>query len=462
MRAQASPRLASFGAVFALVGACSLINSPDDVKPQTTDTGGSSSTAGKAADGGKNSPVGGDGQTPPNAGEGGTSSSNGGEIGVAGAGGEATGEDPGPGLNPTTGILVLGSQDTKKTRHLSVLNGRTGKELAVETLPVAAIAYDEAPARHAWFVFTAGAFPAQPTGTADLEIRHYNDATGKWFVVGRVTALPPPEPDQVVVLNNRVAYLSHRVVAGKAVSSLTVLDTTDLTNVTELVTRNADTGATFVGLTGDRGSDVNATALGGRLRLMISSDCAADCDLAAQQIFVAANLTDGTSLSLDRFVGEPRFAKARTEDRLYVALRSTKPSSRMVIRSFLGPDLTSPTLVTIAGFMGDDVGGFVLGECEQAGSVTDVAGKQLFAFNLVSGMSQAVALTNPGAQLYFETFGSTVISLDPSVAPGLRAFEVSKSGAANVAVNELSLWKPNGAFMPLLAATRRGESFKCP
>ena len=52
------------------------------------------------------------------------------------------------------------------------------------------MAYDEAAGHHAWFVFTASAFPATPTGAADLEVRRVNDATGRWFVVGRVTALP--------------------------------------------------------------------------------------------------------------------------------------------------------------------------------------------------------------------------------------------------------------------------------
>ena len=69
---------------------------------------------------------------------------------------------------------------------------------------------------------------------------------------------------------------------------------------------------------------------------------------------------------------------------------------------------------------------------------------------------------NGDVSLYFETFGGAVVSIDPTAAPGLRAFEVSKSGAANVAVNALTSWKPTNKFMPLTAATRRAESFKCP
>lgn len=463
---------------FAWVGACSLINAPDDVVPRAA-----AGAAGKAGNSGSagTTPVsnGGDGPTNPSgndAGAGGAGSpDNGGSPAMGdagatsdmgGAGGAAPEADPGPGPNPTTGMLVLGAQDAMNNRYLSVLNGRTGKEMASEPLQVAAVAYDEAAGRHVWFVFTASAFPAKPTGAADLEVRHFNEVTGKWFVIARATALPPPVPDHLVVLNDRLVYLSHQVVGGKAVSSLTVLDTSDLTNVKELTTRTAAAGETYVGVVGDRGSDVNADALGGRLRLMIQSDCmtmtsASDCNLAAQQVFVGASLTNGTSAQIDRFTGQPAFAKARLEERLYVALRSSKLSS-MVVRSFLGADLASPTVIQFPTVMGSDVGGFVLDECDQAGAFSDVTGKQLIAFNLVSGLNQSAMLGYPGAALYEEVFGPSVLTLNSAAAPGLRAFELSKSGMMNVAVNERSVWQPTSKLMPLTGATRRGEMFRCP
>jgi hypothetical protein len=195
---------------------------------------------------------------------------------------------------------------------------------------------------------------------------------------------------------------------------------------------------------------------------MVSSDCTTDCDLSAQQIFVGASLTDGTALDIDRFVGTPRFAKSRIEDRLFIALRSTKPSSRLVVRSFSGPDLTSPTLSTVTGFDGNDVGGFSLVECAQGGVLTDVAGSKLFAVQLVSGAQQVVDLGYPGAQVYTEPFGPSVISLDPTSAPGLRAFEVSRSGTMNLAVNERSIWQPDSDLAPLTGVARRAETAKCP
>jgi hypothetical protein len=48
------------------------------------------------------------------------------------------------------------------------------------------------------------------------------------------------------------------------------------------------------------------------------------------------------------------------------------------------------------------------------------------------------------------------------MAPGLRAFEVSKAGTMNIAVNERSVWQPNSTLIPLTGAARRPEAFKCP
>ena len=118
----------SIAAVVFLIGACSFINAPDDVRPQASG-GSESSQGGSGATAGKGNNLGGDGQTMANAGSDqggdGTVIGNGGDVGL---GGEGPGVDPGPGVNPTTGILLLASQDDQKVRYVSVLNGRTGKE----------------------------------------------------------------------------------------------------------------------------------------------------------------------------------------------------------------------------------------------------------------------------------------------------------------------------------------------
>jgi hypothetical protein len=448
--------LSSFTLCCAAYG-CSLLNIPDDVVPNGS-AGKPSGSSGASTQGGETN-QGGDesgGGTVGKAGEGG--------AGNTGNGGEGGSEpvDPGPGPNPTTGLIVVGAKDDQNTRHLAVLVARTGAEITSEPLPVAAVAYDEAPDRHLWFVFTAGAFPAAPTGAADLEVRRFDDATDEWFVIEKYSALPPPVPDQLVVLNDRLAYLSHRVVGGKAVSSLTLLDTSDPSDITEITTQSAPTGESYVGLVGDRGSDVDAEATGGRLRLMIARDCAADCELVARQVFVGASLTDGTSLTVDRFVGQPRFAKGRIENRLYAALRSTTPSDRLVVRSYQGDALSNPTAFALTGFVGNDVGGLDLAECAAAGIVTDVDGQQLVAFNLTAGQLKTQALGHAGGPVYFEPFAPSALALDPASAPGMGSFEIAKSGASNVAINTRSIWKPTSTSSPYTGATRRREVATCP
>ena len=189
----------------------------------------------------------------------------------------------------------------------------------------------------------------------------------------------------------------------------------------------------------------------------------ASADQGPLVIFLGDSLTAGTSVMLDKFIGQPRFAKARSQDTLFTAMRSTSMASRLLVRSYQGPDLTSPTVVaTITDCVGNDVGGFTLAECGQGGVVTDVVGAKLFAFHLVSGTQHPVDLTNPGGPVYTEPFAPSVIALDPSTAPGARAFEVSKSGTMNIAINERLIWVPNGAYIPLTGATRRAETFKCP
>src|SRR5690606_5882213 len=128
-------------------------------------------------------------------------------------------------------------------------------------------------------------------------------------------------PDTLVVLNQRLAYLSHVVEASAPVQALTVLDTSDLEDVGLLGTsRQAEPDEHFVGLAGVRGSDVNPSATGGTLSLMIASDCLdvigggqaegpgpdVSCELFAQPVFVANNVMDGVGDSLGSFLGLPR------------------------------------------------------------------------------------------------------------------------------------------------------------
>lgn len=448
-------RLASrFVGVLAALGfayGCSVINAPDDVVPQ-------GSTAGSSHGGSGGSGIGNSAGDGAGGDFGGGAAGGGAEAGAAGEAGAGPQE-------PSGGLLVVGAEDEDGARQLAVLNPRTGAELAREALPVAAVAYDEAADRQLWFVFTASAFPARPNGTADLEVRSFDQATGKWTVLGRGTSLPPPQPDQLVVLNQRLAYLSYSVVSGKTMTALTLLDTSDPKNVGELATSPAAAGETFVGLVGQRGSDVNESAAGGRLRLMIADDCGtgddADCRLRAQQVFAANRFTAGDDAELGRFVGQPRFLLARREERLFAVLRSTSPSNRLVVRSFSGPSLESPTNFTITQVAGSDIGGFDLLECVNGGVFTDVDGEQLVAFHLASGQVKTQALSHPGAPVYSDSFSSSALVLDPTAAGGLLNVEVSRSGTTSLVLNPRASFTPPADLAPYTGAARRSVSGAC-
>lgn len=415
----------------SLAYGCSLFNAPDDLLGPAT-TGGASGTGAASSTGG-------------NGGQGGS-----------GTGGGAV-------VAPTKGLFVVGAENDSGSRVLLALNTTNGSVLEEVELPIAAVAYDEAPGRFVWFVFTASKFPADPTRTADLEVRRYNDSDNTWTVLSEESGLPPPRPDQLVVLNNRLAYLSYKVVSGTPEESLTVLDTSDLSDVTELATRTHEAGEEYLGLVGMRGSDTNPNADGGALDLMIGRNCTADCELFVQPVFVSDKLVDGAGAVLDHYVGSPRFVAARTEAKVYAAMYSTQPVARVEVRAFAPDAPSTSTLFTIDELTGQDISGFDLLECQNAGLIRGSDSDDLVAFQLESGNRQATDLGTPGDLVYGEPFGGSAITFaDPGAGMGgagsasapLRAFEVSESGATDLAVNERSLWMPPTDVIPLTGAAR--------
>lgn len=424
---------------------CSLINSPEELKDALADGAGGTpqSSGGGTASGGTAS-----------GGETGNTGGNG-NAGDTGTGGTA------PVVAPTTGLVVIGAEDGDGTRVLAALRATNGAELERITLPVAAIAYDEAPGRYVWFVFTANKFPADPTRTADLEVRRFDDATNSWTLVSKASGLPPPRPDQLVVLNKRLAYLSYKVVSGAPVQALTVLDTGNLTDITTLETRTADANTEYVGLVGTRGSDTDKEATGGALDLMIKRNCGGtDCELYAQPVFVGNNLVDGAGAIIDHFTGTPRFVAARTSTTVYAAMYSTRPTTAVEVRSFPSDDPSTSTLFTVSQLTSQSITGFDLLECTQTGLLRGGADDTLLALHLESGNRQTTDLGATGDLVYGEPFNENAIALGD--APFIRAFQVEPSGTDDLAVNERSLWNPPADLTPLTGATRYPEALECP
>jgi hypothetical protein len=429
-------------AAAVLVYGCSLINSPEELLEAANEaSGGANATGGANGTGGM-----GDGSA--------------GETSTGGAAPTA----------PTRGLFVFGARNQEGARVLSALTTNTAEELARIELPVAAIAYDEAPGRYVWFVFTASKFPADPTRTADLEVRRFDDASKTWTVLSKASGLPPPRPDQLVVLNNRLAYLSHKVVSGSAAEALTVLDTSDLTQVEELATRVADEGEQYIGLVGTRGSDTNPDADGGSLDLMIGRNCDADCELFVQPVFVAGNLVNGAGAVIDHYRGAPRFVAGRTQAKVYAAMYSTRPAEEVEVRVFAPDEPAVSTVFPLNELSGEDISAFDLVECSKAGIVRTAQDTSLVSFHLESGFQQTTDLETLGALAYAEPFAGSAIAFTfgpglggagNDAAPPLRAFQVEPSGSDDLAVNERSLWNPPDDLEPLTGAARYPEAWTC-
>ncbi len=429
-----SPYLSILAAT-ALAYGCSVINSPDELLEAATDNSGGTTGTGGLGGGAGDTSTGG---VPPTA--------------------------------PTRGLFVLGAKNADGDRVLSALRTDTAEELARIELPVAALAYDEAPGRYVWFVFTASKFPADPTRTADLEVRRFDDASKSWTVLSKASGLPPPRPDQLVVLNERLAYLSHKVVGGDAVPALTVLDTSDLTSVAELATRTREDGEEYIGLVGTRGSDTNPDAEGGSLDLMIGRNCDVDCELFVQPVFVAGTLVDGAGAVIDHYSGTPRFAAGRTEAKVYAAMHSTRPMDEVEVRVFAPDEPAVSTVFPLSELSGEDIAAFDLVECSKAGIVRTAQDTNMVSFHLESGFRQSTALDTPGALAYGEPFAGSAIAFTfdaglggagNAASPPLRAFQVEASGSDDLAVNERSLWDPPADLEPLTGAARYPEALAC-
>ncbi len=419
---------------------CSLVNSPEELLNASSDNVGGS--------GGNN----------------GTGGSLGGAPGNTG-GSNTGGTSGAPVVAPSRGLFVLGANANGK-RVLSALATNTGEELERVDLPVAALAYDEAPGRYVWFVFTAAKFPAQPTRTADLEVRRFDDAKKSWSVVSKVSGLPPPRADHLVVLNDRLAYLSYKVESGTTREALTVLDTSNLEKIEELATRTASDGERYIGLVGKRGSDTDPEAKGGALDLMMGRNCDADCELFAQPVFVSSRLVDGEGAVVDHFSGTPRFAASRIENKVYAAMYSMRPATQVEVRVFPADDPGNSTVFSINELTDDNITGFDLVECQKAGFVRTAEDTALVAFHLESGLRESIEL-GQGALLYGEPFGSSAIAFNLDGGMGgagnapLRAFEVEPAGAGDLVMNERSRFAPPNDLEPFVGATRYPEALEC-
>lgn len=343
------------------------------------------------------------------------------------------------------------------------------------------MAYDGAPGRYLWFIFKAADYPAHPAKLADLEVRQFDEERGQWVLVSTATALPPPRPDTLVVLNRRLAYLSYVVESSTPVEALTVLDTSDLDDIRLLGTsRLTEPDEYFVGLAGTRGSDVNPNATGGTLSLMIARDCVGAigggpvdgpgrdvlCNLFAQPIFVANGLMDGVGSSLGSFGGLPQFASGLTNGRVFALLFRISPDGDGIEMISFPPNSPASTAAPILhNTTTNDIGGFAVLECENAFVFTQTDGQTLSALRF-TGLKQTLNLGYSGALVYADPFDSRVFVFRTSEDGSeddlyIRAYEVRSASLGSAPPPAVPGWEGPPDLVPLTGATRYPDTMSC-
>lgn len=470
--------------------ACSVINKPDDVKPVGTgsDAGGSGigvgGSAGEASDVGGTSSQGGSGGAGTGGVGGGTGGIGGGAAGTGGGSGgtDASGGSGGSGGTagtggsgpnpPSVGLIAVGGVDTDSGESvLAVLSASSGELLASERLEVGGIAYDGAPGRDVWFIFTAAEFPPDPAKPVDLEVRRFDDQTEEWTTLSKLTAIPPPRPGEFTVLNRRLAYLSYRLENNQPVENLTVLDTSDLADVT-LLESKFTTDDRMIGITGARGSANDSEALGGIVDVMLAQNCSSTssfegCSLVVQPIFFGSMETVGvpvdvSSLAETRMAGKSAFYTARLAEETHIAMPEDNGRVYVAVADPRDPE----SLTDFEPTAGTEIGGLAISECNRVAAFTKGPEGQLYAFNLDGALGNSVDLGHPGQAVSYESFEEQIIvSYDPGDIPDemprIRAFKTDRNGVG-VAISERDDFVAPGTLLPNTLTTRVVVPIDCP
>ena len=494
--------------------ACSLINKPDEVLPVDPAAGGTTGSGGDGAGGsaGEQTTAGGT-ESSGGTGVGGSVGGSGGDGGVGGAGsggasttattaggmggdgaGGSAGEDGSSGgtssttastsgggsggtgvTPPSIGLVTVAGVDSDSGRSvLSVLSAEDGELLAQEDLQVGGIAYDGAPGKDTWFIFTSADFPPDPAIPVNLEVRRFDDESNEWTTISQLTAIPPPRPDQFTVLNNRLVYLSYRLENNVPVEALTILNTTDLEDIRVIDNNYVPTGA-MIGITGARGAPNDAEALGGIVDVMLAEDCTAvggleRCSLVAQPIFLGNQQTVGVPVDISALagnfmVGPSAYYTARLQEETHIALPDDEGRVYIAVADPRDPaDLTDfdPTA-------GTAIGGLAISECNRVAAFTKVSEGQLYAFNLDGALGNSVDLGHEGQKVAYESFEEQIIvsykptgsGQDPLGVPYIRAFTTGRNGVG-VSIAERTEFAAPATLIPDTLATRIVLPIDCP
>jgi hypothetical protein len=455
---------------------CSLPNRTyvDDLDGGGGSSGTNNNTGGKAgASGGTSAKGGGSGAT--------------GEAGEAGA--TSTGGQPG--LNrpvPTKGLIVIGGTADDQTKgEISVVQPVTGTELSKEMLPagtqIADIAYDGAAMKDVWYVFIGGAFPAAPDKVVALQVRYFDDTTNTWVTLSNnLSTLPAPVPGTLTVLNDRLAYLSHTLVAGKVTPTLTVLDTSDVLNVQVIPYAVDTTQGTLVSLIGTRGTALDPNGVGGTLDLGISENCTGTpqvCELHELPIAVGSSIVDGASHLIGNYQGTPLAAAGRATTARQTTLQDffvLSDGTGAVSLYITTPDAPEGANHVPAPQAVTDLASLAIADCQTLGIFTATSENALYGVTLDFGAGSTLPLGRQGQLVAYEPFSKDIIATynPPTngfetapadsgvIGPEISAISATSSGPTNLALPlRTKGWAPPTDVRTNVIATRFPVPFTC-
>jgi hypothetical protein len=403
------------------------------------------------------------------------------EGGVAGNGGSAMGGPDGGGFGtvPTKGLVVIGGTALDGTSGLiSVLSPTTGKELKREMLPpgarVAGIAYDGAAKKDVWYVFVGADYPAKADKVVELQVRYFSDSLNTWTTLSKATTLPPPVPDTFAVLNDRLAYLSHVVKNNMLVAAVTLLDTSDLTNVKSINVDLPMLNGSMITLLGTRGSVVDPNGVGGVIDVGVQQNCSANsCDLFVQPFPVGTMVGMGIGHLIGSFAGTLVAAASHSKQLNYYAGSPAAGGSVKVFRAT--PDAPESAQNFAAPPSATDLRGLTVAECQDVAIFTADLEKSLYGVNLTSSLGKSFSLGRSGQLVAYEPFTTNVIATfnpagivsampDAGGGPEIAAIRVTSPLPTSLTIDRApaAMWAPPTDVRPEVLVTRFPVPFKCP
>jgi hypothetical protein len=391
---------------------------------------------------------------------------------------------------PTTGLVVLGGTSVVDGELgdgvIAALDPSNGSVLTREDLTgaaVVAMGYDGH--KNLWYFFTSSSFPADPNSKADLQVRSFDDANDTWTVISKATALPPPQPNGLIVMNDRLAYLSYKVDGGIQ-NAVTVLDTSDPTKVVPITYLQPDLPGEAAGIVGSRGAPGDDSAVGGTVAVALAEGCSGtttgrSCkSLSLVPIFVGDQVSSGLPVNFGAFGGVPGFASARGDQRAFMALPPAAAGGNVKIIAF-DPRTPSPDESQLAPTSARWIGGVTYAECETVAVISTVdTGKLLALTN--AGLAANMDLARAGQGVQYEPFTQRVVApfhpesslFDSTLVgaggadgagslPALDAVQPVRTGA-NIALTRLddAAWSAPTDIAVDVMATRFPAGFACP